>query len=56
MQIYITKEVDVDKILELAMITVSEAYSGKGIGKKMVQVGAPDGTFFFQMDTIDTVE
>lgn len=29
---------EVDRILELAMITVSEQYSGRGVGKKLVQV------------------
>ncbi|KAK4299633.1 hypothetical protein Pmani_028092 [Petrolisthes manimaculis] len=28
---------EVDRILELAMITVSEEYSGRGVGKKLVQ-------------------
>lgn len=29
---------NVDKILELAMITVSEEFSGRGVGRRLVQV------------------
>ncbi|CAL4058731.1 unnamed protein product, partial [Meganyctiphanes norvegica] len=34
---------DVDKILELAMITVSEAFSGKGVGRRLVMEGESRG-------------
>ncbi|XP_076044066.1 arylalkylamine N-acetyltransferase-like 2 [Oratosquilla oratoria] len=37
------EQYDVTKILELAMITVSAEYAGRGIGKKLVQIAERNG-------------